>query len=233
VTQTAAAEEAAPPFSVAAWARARALYEAIRDMPFNRDLSSGQLNADRFQHYIVQDASYLIAFAQALAVAAAKADEPGLIRQFAEGATAAVAVERELHERYFDRFGLGSAEVLGAPMSPTCHHYASFLLATAFREPLPVLAAALLPCFWIYREVGKHILASATRDNPYQAWIDTYSGPDFNEAVDRMIAACDALARPASSSTRDAMHAAFARAVQLEWMFWDAAYRLERWPVTV
>jgi len=27
------------------------------------------------------------------------------------------------------------------------------------------------------------------------------------------------------------MHWAFTRATQLEWMFWDSAYRLENWPV--
>jgi thiaminase (transcriptional activator TenA) len=27
------------------------------------------------------------------------------------------------------------------------------------------------------------------------------------------------------------MHAAFTRATQLEWMFWDSAFRLEAWPI--
>jgi thiaminase/transcriptional activator TenA len=27
------------------------------------------------------------------------------------------------------------------------------------------------------------------------------------------------------------MHAAFTRATQLEWMFWDSAFRLETWPL--
>jgi thiaminase/transcriptional activator TenA len=35
----------------------------------------------------------------------------------------------------------------------------------------------------------------------------------------------------ASPSARERMHAAFRRAAQLEWMFWDSAYRLEDWPV--
>jgi thiaminase (transcriptional activator TenA) len=30
---------------------------------------------------------------------------------------------------------------------------------------------------------------------------------------------------------RERMHAAFTRATQLEWVFWDSAYRLETWPV--
>ena len=42
-------------------------------------------------------------------------------------------------------------------LSPACHHYVSFLLATAYGEPYEVLLGALLPCFWIYAEVGSDI----------------------------------------------------------------------------
>ena len=115
--------------------------------------------------------------------------------------------------------------------SPSCHHYAAFLLATAFREPLPVLLAATLPCFWVYREIGRHILATARSDNPFHAWIETYGGEAFSAAVDRMIATTDRAAERAGPATIDAMHRAYGRASQLEWIFWDAAYRLERWPV--
>ena len=46
-----------------------------------------------------------------------------------------------------------------------------------------------------------------------------------------MIAAADDADAEASSSLHARMHAAFTRAVQLEWMFWDSAFRLETWPV--
>lgn len=149
---------------------------------------------------------------------------------FAGAAREAVVVERALHEDYFGRFGLDAAAVAAEPMSPACHHYTSFLLATAFREPLPVVAAALLPCFWVYREVGTHIHGRAGSDNPYRAWIDTYAGDDFAAAVAAMIATTDALAAAASAAEGVAMQAAFTRAMQLEWMFWDSAHRREGWP---
>ena len=44
-----------------------------------------------------------------------------------------------------------------------------------------------------------------------------------------MIAISDRVAEAAS--VRDPMFGAFVRATQLEWMFWDSAYRLERWPI--
>jgi thiaminase/transcriptional activator TenA len=46
-----------------------------------------------------------------------------------------------------------------------------------------------------------------------------------------MIAATDEAAELASPNARERMHDAFRRAAQLEWMFWDSAYRLEDWPV--
>ncbi|WP_237481931.1 TenA family protein [Lichenibacterium dinghuense] len=219
------------PFSADAWSRNRALYDATLAHPFNAELTEGRLALDSFRHYIVQDAKYLVAFGQALAVAAAKADQPDHIVQFAGAAREAIVVERALHEDYFGRFGLDAAAVAVEPASPACHHYAAWLLATAFREPLPVIAAALLPCFWVYREVGTAIHGRAAPDNSYRAWIDTYAGEDFAAAVDAMIATTDALAAEASGTIVAAMHAAFARAMQLEWVFWDSAHRRERWPV--
>ena len=217
-------------FSAEAWGRNARLYAETLALPFNAELAEGRLGVERFRHYMVQDAKYLIAFGQALAVAAAKADHPDHMVQFAGAAREAVVVERALHGDYFGRFGLDEAEVAAVPISPTCHHYASFLLATAFREPLPVVAAALLPCFWVYREVGHHIHATAAPDNPYRAWIDTYAGDDFSAAVDAMIATADSLAASASAGEVDAMHVVFTRAMQLEYMFWDSAYRQADWP---
>ena len=45
-----------------------------------------------------------------------------------------------------------------------------------------------------------------------------------------MIAISDQVAVTASPTVREQMLQAFVRAAQLEWMFWDSAYRLERWP---
>ena len=100
-----------PVFSADAWSRNLALYDATLALPFNAELTEGRLSLEAFRHYIVQDAKYLIAFGQALAVAAAKADRPDHIVQFAGAAREAVVVERALHEDYFGRFGLDAAAV--------------------------------------------------------------------------------------------------------------------------
>ncbi len=218
-------------FSTDAWDRNAPLYEAARTLPFNRELAAGTLPMTAFRHYMIQDAHYLVGFAQALALAAAKSDRPAHVVQFASAAATAIEVERTLHGDFFVRYGVSRAEVEAMPPTPAAHHYISFLLASGFREPVAVHLAAMLPCFWMYREIGRDIHGRAAPDNPYRAWIDTYAGEDFARAVDAMIEATDVVADEAGRGTVAAMHAAFTRAAQLEWMFWDSAYRDAGWPV--
>jgi thiaminase/transcriptional activator TenA len=219
------------PFSRAAWDRNAAVYERIRTMPFNAELAAGTLSEARFKHYITQDAHYLVGFGRALTLAAAKAPNPDRVVQFAKSAEGAIVVERALHGSFFAQYAITPDVFAQTPLSPACHHYVSFLLATAYGEPYDVLLGALLPCFWIYAEVGRDIHGRARPNNPYQAWIDTYAGEEFHAAVRAVIAATDEAATLASADVRARMRAAFARATQLEWMFWDSAYRLEQWPV--
>lgn len=218
-------------FSTAAWRRNNVVYEKILAMPFNAELQSGTLSVDRFRHYMIQDAHYLEGFARALSLASGKGLNTDHVVLFAEAARTAIVVERSLHANYFATFGVSQADFNGTLPTPACDHYVSYLLRVATMEPFDVVLAALLPCFWIYREVGKHIHANAARPNVYQAWIETYAGAEFEAAVDAVIAATDRVAEGVSPISLEAMHRAFSHAMKLEWMFWDCAYRMDGWRV--
>jgi len=218
-------------FSKDAWTRIAPLYDEILALPFNRELAAGTLARERFTFYMLQDAHYLGMFARALAVTAARAPDNDALIAFASSAREAVVVERALHEEFFRKFGVSAAEAAATEPSPACAHYTHYLLSTAHNAPYEVSVAALLPCFWIYWDVGKHLLGIAAEGNPYQAWIDTYADEDFAEGVKKVIVISDEVAEAAAPSVREGMTRAFVRATQLEWMFWDSAYRLERWPV--
>ena len=75
------------------------------------------------------------------------------------------------------------------------------MTATAWSESYPVVLAALLPCFWIYAEVGKDIVNKSIPNNPYQAWIDTYAGEEFHTAVRNVIATVDKVAARCDADT--------------------------------
>jgi len=217
-------------FSEAAWQRTAHLRQAIDALPFNIELAAGTLSRDRFQGYIVQDALYLDQYSRVLALAGARGPDVATLRAFGAYAIEAVAVEQALHERYMAEFGLDPARIAAAEPSPDCLGYTSFLLATAYHEPWEVLIAALLPCFWIYWDVGSRVARHAAADNPYRAWIDTYADEGFGEAVRSVIAVTDRAAAATTPATRSRMMTAFLRSTQFEFMFWDGAYRQRGWP---
>jgi thiaminase (transcriptional activator TenA) len=80
-------------------------------------------------------------------------------------------------------------------------------------------------CFWLYWDVGCAIARTAAPHNPYKAWIDTYA----DDAVRTVIAIADRAAAT-TRATRSKMLAAFTRAYQYEWLFWDGAYQRRSWP---
>ena len=103
-------------------------------MPFNAELAAGVLSEARFRNYITQDAHYLIGFGRALALAAAKAPNADRIVQFAKAAEVAIVVEHALHGSFFEQFGIMPEAFAQTPLSPTCHHYVSYLLDTRVGE---------------------------------------------------------------------------------------------------
>jgi len=219
-------------FSDTAWQRITTLREAIHAMPFNAELAAGTLSVARFRSYIVQDALYLDQYARVLAIAAARGPDINSLHIFANSALGAVAVEQALHKQYLIQFGVDPGSLATAEPSPDCLGYTSFLMTTAYHEPWEVLVAALLPCFWLYWDVGTSIAERTVADNPYRAWIDTYADAGFGEAVRKVIGITDQAAATASAAVRDRMMTAFVRCSQYEWLFWDGAYQQRGWPVT-
>ena len=216
-------------FSQDVWQRNLDLYQKILALPFNQELANGTLDSQAFCHYVIQDAHYLLAYGRALAVAAAKAYEADDVIQFSEAAKIAIIVERSLHKDFMQAFAITKTEFESTPLTLACHHYTSFLTATAWSESYPVVLAALLPCFWIYAEVGHDIVSKSVENNPYQAWVDTYSGEEFHTAVRNVIATVDKVAARCDADTLAKMHAAYSMGAKLEWLFWDSAYQQREW----
>ena len=213
------------------WQRTAALRRAIDDLPFNRELAAGTLDRERFRFYITQDKLYLDQYARTLAIAGARAPDLSAMDTFVGSALGALAVERALHGQFLDQFGMSEADILAAEPSPSCLAYTNFLIAAAHHESWPVLVAAILPCFWIYHDVGVRIAKETAPGNFYQPWIDTYADDAFAASVQDVIRITDTAAAAAGAAEREAMGRAFVRSTQYEWLFWDSAYRLEGWPV--
>lgn len=213
-------------WSEKAFAAIEPIYVDIISMPFIKELAAGTLAVEKFTYYLQQDAHYLEYFARALAVISAKARGVDTMLDFIRFSEGAIVVERALHDSFFKEYDLMER----AAMSPACHHYVHYLQSTVYMADSAVGMAAVLPCFWIYKKVGDYILTLAnTTGNPYNNWIATYAGEEFGLLVDKAIAICDSAAENSTGAQRELMTEAFVAASRLEYMFWDSAYKLEKW----
>jgi thiaminase (transcriptional activator TenA) len=208
------------------WKEIEPIYQAILSHPFNTELAKGTLQRESFEFYIQQDALYLADFGRSLATMSSRSPTPDRMLDFIRFAEGAVVVERALHEAYFKLFNILNPT---ATQSPSCFAYTNYMIATTTHRSYEEGMAALLPCFWIYREVGTFIYKTAAANNPYQKWIDTYAGEEFGKLVDKAIETTDDLATNTTEHVRDLMKTVFVTSSRLEWMFWDSAYRMETW----
>src|SRR5437773_10239136 len=181
-------------FTADLWRSIEPVYAAILGHPFVAGLRDGSLPRKSFQFYAVQDALYLREFARGLSIAAARAPRDEWIIMFNEHAAEALRVERALHESFFQEFGLSPDDVAATPLAPTNLAYTSYLLAMAYGRPFHDAVAALLPCYWIYWEVGKPLERAGSADPLYSRWIGTYASEASGDLVRAVRAATHLLA---------------------------------------
>ena len=213
------------------WNGITSIYEAILEHPFVTGLTDGTLPADSFAFYVVQDALYLRDYARTLAVVAARAPDTAGTEMFARHAAEIITVERALHDSLMAGLGIDAAAAEAAEPAPTTLAYTSYLLATALSGSYAEGVGVVLPCYWIYYEVGRELLRRGSPNPQYQKWIDTYADDQYGEVVRSVLDAGDALGPSLGAAERARVERHFRVTSQYEWMFWDAGYRQERWPL--
>ena len=213
------------------WTEVEQTYAQILEHEFLAGLTDGSLDEARFTYYLAQDAHYLREFARALAATGAKAPSHVETAVWSTHAAATARVEMALHEVLLPQLGVDSADLIRVPMSPTTTAYTSYLLSVTLGGSYAEAIAAVLPCFWVYQRVGDALIAQGSPDQRFQRWIDTYGGDEFAASVAEVLALADGVGASiaVADETRARQH--FVTATKYEWMFWDAAWRLESWPV--
>jgi thiaminase/transcriptional activator TenA len=213
------------------WSVMEPTYAQILRHPFVAGLTDGSLPTASFAYYIGQDARYLIDYARALAMVAATAPDAATVAMFAGDARVAIEVESQLHAGLAAELAKRHPNELAAPVSPTTLAYTSYLLRVCAQGDFAQGLAAVLPCYWIYAEVGAALLTKSSPDPLYARWIDTYGGEQFAAATEAVLEAVDAAGGWAGAAQLSAMREHVAITAKYEWMFWDAGWRREAWPI--
>jgi thiaminase (transcriptional activator TenA) len=212
------------------WQSIAGIYGAILAHPFLTGLTDGSLPQDTFAFYLVQDALYLQRYAEALAAVASRAPDTAETEMFARHAAGA-AVEAKLHDSLLAGIGIDPASAGITEPAPTTLAYTSYLLATVHGGSYAEGVGAVLPCYWIYWQVGKELQRRGSPDPRYQRWIDAYGGQEFADVAREVLAATDRLGPGLAPPERARVRRHFRTTSRYEWMFWDMGYRKESWPL--
>jgi thiaminase/transcriptional activator TenA len=181
----------------------------------------------------LQDARYLEELAKVFAAGAQKAEDADTTLRFAQLVEETIVVERSLHESYGKQWKLTAQDMRSTPLSPTNYAYCRHMRSVAQSGTLGEITVVALPCAWVYCEVGQHLLRKGPpkSSHPYSEWLGLYGSPEFAKVAGWMRTVVNQCAKTAGKSEKSRMEEAFLISSRYEWMFWEMAWREERWPV--
>ena len=220
-------------FSAELRREAAPIWDREKRHPFVLGVGDGTLPIENFRYYMRQDYLFLVDFCRAISMAVAKATEVEDMAWFARLLHETLNTEMSLHVGFCEDFGITERELKDTEASPTTLAYTRHLVEIGYAGGVGRIASAILPCSWGYCEVGQMLHdRGLSGDQPlYARWIEMYSSPEFARLADWLRSFLDRAALAAGESEREAMSDAFLVSSRYEYMFWDAAYRMEGWPV--
>ena len=101
----------------------------------------------------------------------------------------------------------------------------------AYEGHLGDIIAAILPCYWLYYEIGERLKECQPEEPIYNEWISAYGSDWFRTLVEEQITRLDTIAEKVTEADRKRMKQHFIISSQYEYSFWEMAYTLEKWPV--
>jgi hydroxymethylpyrimidine/phosphomethylpyrimidine kinase len=211
------------PWTAALWRAGATLTHRVCGGDFVRALVDGSLAESEFAFYLAQDAQYLRVYSRALAALAAGAPEAEESADWAEASRTAVLGEATLHR---DWLSTHPDRQRSNAMGPVTTAYTDFLLARTLGDDHVIGVAAVLPCYWLYAQVGAD-LPEIPDDHPYRDWLATYRDPDFARSTVTALGHLEDALAAAGPQARARAARTYLTACRHELEFFDQALRHE------
>lgn len=204
-------------------------WEQSLNHPFVQGIVKGTLPLDTFKFYILQDTYYLKHYGKVHALAAAKADDFSVTAMLAEKAKLTAEAEITVHKQHAELLNITDEEMENFKPAPTAYAYTSHMYRACLLGDLAEVVAAMLPCYWLYADIGRINADAKPGVDVYQNWIDTYASDWFQDSTQEQIELLDELMADANEQTKEKVTEQFVLAKEYELHFWEMAYTKETW----
>jgi thiaminase/transcriptional activator TenA len=192
---------------------------------FVREYRDGILDDAVFRDYLVDDYAFLETGARVTALAAADAPTMDAMSRLAEQLGVLTGGENDYFVRAFDELGVPTDEYEDPDLHPTTEAFVDFMLRVAREGGYEETLASVLAAEWVYLDWCEYA-AEADYDRWYlDEWVELHIVDAFAEYVDWLRSELDGRGPRLSDDRTDRVAEVFARTVELEARFFDAAYR--------
>lgn len=204
------------------WQKIKPFYREIAIHPFNVEMADGTLSKERFEYYIRQNIVYMKESSKVFSLIAKRANSSRMNQQFVYFSKRVLSYGCNL-EKLFLKSPIACHLI---KPSPACREYSKYIINTATFSSLEESIAAVLPCWWIYRELSQQMAKIANLSNPYLEWIKMNASQQVSEATDELITIVDEIAGQCTDRGFGLMGEVCERCSKFEWRFWDDSYRM-------
>lgn len=197
--------------------------------PFVKGIVAGDLPLETFKNYIMQDIYYLKHYGKVHAFASAHADDFHVSAGLAEKAKNTAEAELTVHKEHAEILDITDEDIQNFKPAPTVYAYTSHLYRASLSGSLAQIIAAILPCYWLYADIGIKYKNSNPDEEIYRNWIQMYASDWFQESTQEMVDLMDDLADKASEDEKKKIKEQFVIAKEYELAFWEMSYTFEKW----
>jgi thiaminase/transcriptional activator TenA len=197
--------------------------------PFITELAAGQLPIEKFRYYLKQDRYYLEQFGDLHEKIATLIDNPADKDILLVGAASMHDGETDIRSTMFQEIGITRDEIQQTPIAPTAYSYVTHMNYELTNGTTASAVAALLPCYWLYSEIGHRLIHEKSPVPIYQEWLDSYASTEFDTGTDQMIELVNHLGENADSAEQALIKDSFLKSSNYELNFWQMAYTMENW----
>ncbi len=208
--------------------RHSALWERMVTHPFVVEMGDGTLPEDKFLSYFLQDYLFVRDLVSMTAMGVSKAPDfeaAAVLNRFLAGV---LDPENDLFVRAFRRLGASEQVYTSASPTPTTQAFGDFLVRVGLEGDFDDILTVLYVTEGPYLDWATRLIEKGKEPaNPiYREWISIHGPKVLGDLVEWIGLRLDG----AKLSNPARVESIFATALRYEYLFWEAAYKGERWP---
>lgn len=201
------------------------VFDEFYNHPFVLGIQNGDLEKDKFKHYIIQDYLYLQEYLKVFAMGLVKTNDVELNNIFINSIIFLSQDEIKIHKAYLENFNIKNDDFKNAKRAIDNLSYTSYMLRVAYEGGELEILTAILSCAVSYEMIAKNIMKNnkkAINNEFYGEWLKCYTSKEYEQNNIKLVGIFNELAK--NYNDLASLKEIFYICSIYELKFWDLAW---------